>query len=740
MLKEGTYEECCGLAFQEFMLVFLGKAIRDLEDVEELREIQTVMKTYLLFVNSLDTLAWELAAQAEGKMAIAHYNTLTEPAANEGLSLEGFMKKRLAVMKDLNHAAHFCENYFQVLWYHRAQAIGRSAVETDINSVRPQFENVMQLYKVIQDASQRLLYDKVADSSVLPEVWPAIDISPEIVLVVNVVGKWASVGVVTFWSILKHRTTPLRVFVLGDQEGIRDWRQVVKDMRLAVPQFMHRVRFHYIDIFLHPRMINYFSRLPPECASTNMSKALFARLICHELLPDDVARAIAIDLGDILVFEDILGLWREGDLLKFDELLAASSHRSAEETLRHTKPTTLNGGLVLYEIARMRRSGYTEDTLSAARGGLERGYGHFCMWDQDIINAMHQDLWNGRRVRVLPCRWSLFPVAGWQFFWNTPSFWLRELVQFRRYPGFLGVDHFEHFCPGPVLMLHTMFAFGSKRDRKLARDVALVQGARNEQPGSALRGADGSMCACGEKAALLHVPSTMKLWPWVQRLFSFHSPPFLPKAEEEALFTSRAEQGEEIGGGFWGAEGEEEMATMRQGTLRWAMSVGATLVSQNCATMPTNNGNYADVQFEQWKRGDSLTLVVQTNAHKDAHLFIGKITPIPNALHALGLEIVVDAFDPPRTLLRWGMGNTAGEELASHSGRVLQDGGSWSTFWVQVTSAGLVTVGSGNTTSSESSLLSVMLELKGGYDLPQMAHVYVGSLGEQSVQWLICHQ
>ncbi|CAE7538211.1 TPS1 [Symbiodinium microadriaticum] len=743
MMKNATHDECCGPAFQGFMKIFLSKVVRVAEDTEELREMQTIMKAYLIFVNSLDTTAWELAAQVEGKLAISHYNTLTMYDANHHLGIQGFMKKRLAIMKDLNHAAHFCENFFQALWYHHAQATGRSAVETDIQSVRPLFAPTMQLYEAIQDASDRLLYDKIAASSVLPEVWPALrNNSPEVVLVVNVVGKWASVGVVTFWSILKHRTTPLRIFVFGDQAGIRDWRHVVKEMKSEAPHAMHRVRFDYIDIFLHPRMVNYFSRLPQECASTNMSKALFARLVCHELLPGDVARAIAIDLGDILVFEDILGLWQEGDLLQSDELLAAASHRTAEETMRHTKPTNLNGGVVLYEVARMRDSGYTEDTLRAAQEGLKRGYGHFCMWDQDIINAMHQDLWGGRRVRVLPCRWSLFPVAGWQFFWNTPSFWLEEFVQRRRYPGFLGVDHFEHFCPGPVLMLHTIFAFGGKRDRQLARDVALVQGTRNDQPGSAIRGADGSMCSCGEKAALLHVPSTMKLWPWVQRLFSFLSPPFLEKASEEALFKSRTEQGEAIGGGFWGAEGEKEMSSMRQGTLRWAMSVGATLVSKNCATLPTNDGNYADVQFERWERSDTLTLVVQTNAREDAHVFLGKITPIPNALHAVGLEIVVDSSDKSGTVLRWGMG-IHGEQLAFHSGRILQDDDSYSTFWMQVTSAGLVMVGSGgNTTDFESILIRVRLQLHGGggYDLAEMGHVYVGSLPEQSVQWLICYQ
>ncbi|OLP82468.1 hypothetical protein AK812_SmicGene36876 [Symbiodinium microadriaticum] len=61
----------------------------------------------------------------------------------------------------------------------------------------------------------------------------------------------------------------------------------------------------------------------------------------------------------------------------------------------------------------------------------------------------------------------------------------------------------------------------------------------------------------------------------------------------------------------------------------------------------------------------------------------------------------------------------------------------------KVTSAGLVMVGSGgNTTDFESILIRVRLQLHGGggYDLAEMGHVYVGSLPEQSVQWLICYQ
>eukprot|EP00439_Symbiodinium_sp_Y106_P070760 s1955_g12.t1 len=52
-----------------------------------------------------------------------------------------------------------------------------------------------------------------------------------------------------------------------------------------------------------------------------------------------------------------------------------------------------------------------------------------------------------------------------------------------------------------------------------------------------------------------------------------------------------------------------------------------------------------------------------------------------------GLEIVVDSSDKSGTLLRWGMG-IHGEQLAFHSGRILQDDDSYSTFWMQASWAG----------------------------------------------------
>lgn len=97
---------------------------------------------------------------------------------------------------------------------------------------------------------------------------------------------------------------------------------------------------------------------------------------------------------------------------------------------------------------------------------------------------------------------------------------------------------------------------------------------------------------------------------------------------------SRPHGGEEVGGGFWGSEGSKDLEVMRQGTLQWAMNSGASVVSGNCATMPTSLGHYADVELPAM--GSNLLLKAETNADVDAHLFIGKIVPILDGIFAVG--------------------------------------------------------------------------------------------------------
>ena len=105
----------------------------------------------------------------------------------------------------------------------------------------------------------------------------------------------------------------------------------------------------------------------------------------------------------------------------------------------------LNAGLVLYNLRRMRQGNFTELTLRAAVWEVERGDG-ICPRDQNILNMLHDEdflgslrslgsLEDGKIMRILPCRWSLFPAVDWHPAWSKPDLWHPELFQRMRYPG-----------------------------------------------------------------------------------------------------------------------------------------------------------------------------------------------------------------------------------------------------------------------------------------------------------------
>ena len=119
------------------------------------------------------------------------------------------------------------------------------------------------------------------------------------------------------------------------------------------------------------------SRYPADCIVDKIGWALLARVICHEVLPPDVDRVIALDLGDVLVFEDIANLWEEFRNFKEDHIYAAVYTHS----LNHA-----NGGVVLYHLGRMRDREFTVSVLRTAEW-LAKQDGD-CIHDQAIINGM----------------------------------------------------------------------------------------------------------------------------------------------------------------------------------------------------------------------------------------------------------------------------------------------------------------------------------------------------------------
>ena len=86
-------------------------------------------------------------------------------------------------------------------------------LRTDINEVWPRFENALKVYSGVQNAADTLLYDAVARYGMIPGT-PRLSTAPEVVLVLTVVGPWASVGIRHLLSILRTRSTPLAFNVI----------------------------------------------------------------------------------------------------------------------------------------------------------------------------------------------------------------------------------------------------------------------------------------------------------------------------------------------------------------------------------------------------------------------------------------------------------------------------------------------------------------------------------------------
>ncbi|CAJ1409139.1 unnamed protein product [Effrenium voratum] len=229
---------------------------------------------------------------------------------------------------------------------------------------------------------------------------------------------------------------------------------------------------------------------------------MLARVLCHELLPNDISHLISMDLGDVLILEDLWHLWVLQEESSSTSLLQAS----LAGALHH-----VNAGVVLYHTARMREANFTDLSLQAAHAAFEQGKQHAasleCPRDQAILNQLHED--GTAVIGFLPCRWSLFPVVDWHPAFlsrtETRALWRPELFERLRYPGLLAAEHVEFHCPEAAELL-AAFAFlpGSEKGPGKAQQLAALAEAA-ARPG-ARHG-----CACGERGR------AWCTWPGISR-------------------------------------------------------------------------------------------------------------------------------------------------------------------------------------------------------------------------------
>ena len=167
--------------------------------------------------------------------------------------------------------------------------------------------------------------------------------SARVALLIVSLGDWAKTGFLTLWSVLQHRTASLRVMVLGDEPGLRAWQLAVQELKDQFQKF-EGVTFEYINFNDHPQFSMYLEKYPTHtCSFGAAGKAILARVVCHLLLPPDIDKIISIDVGDIILLDDIASLWREFDNMQEHHVLAAPH----AVQLHH-----VNAGVVLYYVAR----------------------------------------------------------------------------------------------------------------------------------------------------------------------------------------------------------------------------------------------------------------------------------------------------------------------------------------------------------------------------------------------------
>lgn len=431
---------------------------------------------------------------------------------------------------------HRIEGFQQFCLWHIATATGRMVTEVAVESC--EMSELLFQYKAAAANHDFLMYSLIPRvqlevGSSLKEASPHPE-HPTVALQVVCVGPWAQHALVTLQSLLRHRSSHarLRILVLSDAVGWEDWTEAWEALGYAdgvdgqnnwgkaekTEISLQGVSFERIDFAHLESFQRYMKRYPSNCNFQHgIELAMLARALCHELLPQDVDWVISMDVGDVLVLEDIVELWKLRPELEQHFLAVSYAWALGQH---------LNAGLVLYNLRRMRQGNFTELTLRAAVWEVERGDG-ICPRDQNILNMLHDEdflgslrslgsLEDGKIMRILPCRWSLFPAVDWHPAWSKPDLWHPELFQRIRYPGLVSSTQVELYCPDPVDLLMA-FAFlpisGSRQGR--------VRLYAEQEGGGHLRHCHPSRigqpcCACGEAAALVHFAGDLKRWPAMQ--------------------------------------------------------------------------------------------------------------------------------------------------------------------------------------------------------------------------------
>lgn len=536
-LPSAQKDACCGptgLRAELVMQVLHGSGLAEFRgDSAERQHTLQVLERLLLDFDPNNVEVWKLLAAGSATDACLEADSImdawaeaSQAQAITSQALFDFLQRSEAVSRRLTKAALRLETLQQHLLGWLAVHTARAFPEVDPEELRPDLAELLPYYESVIATHKHFAFEFIPELEELTSRRRnSLLIDPEAptvnLLVLNL-GRSAAIAFATLWSLLKRRTVPLRVFVLGDPAGLKDWQVATEQLGMvdAASSWLQQVAWEYVDFTSSPKFQEYIGRFPAACGTGALGRALLARLLGPELLPADVRHVIALDVGDVLVLDDIRELWAEFAAFEEHELVAAAE----VPALHH-----ISGGLVLYNLAKMRMRNWTAMTLEAAKYSLETTGD--CIHDQSILNSLHHYALNGGErqlrspVRILSCHSMLVPALDWQLFWNSPEMFLPEMQMGRRYPGLVSSSHFQTYCPdGLDLLSGASFFVGAAKARN--RQAAIAQVSRHQQCSKvAAPSIEPRCCLCRERALLVHIPGDMKQWPFVRSLLKQHLPP-----------------------------------------------------------------------------------------------------------------------------------------------------------------------------------------------------------------------
>jgi hypothetical protein len=258
---------------------------------------------------------------------------------------------------------------------------------------------------------------------------PSVSVAPALLLIVHGYDFAVQRTPVFLRTALAARTTPLRLHVLGDDDGLRGFEEAFQAHATAPSLTMPGDTLNLLserELAATTRIASFLRSVHPSCHSHGYGY-LFLKVLAAELLPTE-EKLLVID-PDVIVLGDLAELWREFDA--FDEAQLASMAVDQSDRyyyrLQDEKDEVysagwrgvphaigVNGGVLLLHAARARQTGFA-DQISALThiGAAERAAGHlsaFCdLAEQDTLNlafARRPDLW-----RPLHIRWNYMATS-----------------------------------------------------------------------------------------------------------------------------------------------------------------------------------------------------------------------------------------------------------------------------------------------------------------------------------------